>query len=268
MTAFYFGGHHTPLFGLYHAPQGLRARAAAVVICQPHGHEYIRCHRALRILGDLLARSGFAVLRFDYAGCGDSAGDAAEDGDLEQWRLDVSAAVRECRALSGRDRIAAVGLRLGASLALLAAQAHETLDSLVLWNPVLDGARYLDEVENLHDERRRRRFEAVPGGRTSTGPVELLGFSYPPRLVGQLGALDLSGAAAPGVERILLVELHAPDEAVATQTPVAAVAARAERMTVPGPRIWLERSSRQLDRALVPRLALDAIVRWLETAYP
>src|SRR5262245_18794118 len=107
MTAFYFTRDDRPLYGFYHAPRAGASRAAAVVICQPIGHEYIRCHRALRILGDHLAQSGFPVLRFDYYGCGDSTGDFP-DGDLREWQADIAAAVRECRARSGLGRVAVV----------------------------------------------------------------------------------------------------------------------------------------------------------------
>ena len=59
VTAFYFRQDDKPLFGFYHVPDGSPARAVGIVLCPPLGHEYIRCHRALRILGDLLAQSGF-----------------------------------------------------------------------------------------------------------------------------------------------------------------------------------------------------------------
>ena len=128
---FYFRRGAMPLFGCYHPPRADAVRAAAVVLCQPMRSEYVRCHRAFRILADQLSRAGFGVLRFDYHASGDSAGDSAE-GTVEQWVEDVSAAVEECRARSGGRHVAAVGLRLGASVVSLSAQRTGAVDALVL----------------------------------------------------------------------------------------------------------------------------------------
>jgi exosortase A-associated hydrolase 2 len=267
MTAFYFRQDDRSLFGFYHAPGGGPARDAAVVLCQPLGHEYIRCHRAIRILGDSLARAGFPVLRFDYYGCGDSAGDFP-DGDLEQWREDVAAAVRHCRALSGRERIAAVGLRLGASLALQAAGAGTALDALVLWNPIVDGAAYLREIERLHAERQPFAVALSGDARRAGEPGELVGFSYARRLLDQLRALDLDRTATAGIARVLLLEMAGAGDDRAAPAPMIALAGPVDRARVSGPPIWRERSSQELDGALVPRLALEAIAGWLDAAYP
>src|SRR5215831_1771331 len=43
-----------------------------IVLCGPLGHEALWLHQTMRSLTDRLAARGFAVLRFDYAGTGDS----------------------------------------------------------------------------------------------------------------------------------------------------------------------------------------------------
>jgi pimeloyl-ACP methyl ester carboxylesterase len=103
----------------------------------------VRAHRALRQLAARLAKEGTAVLRFDYTGAGDSAGDN-EAGDVETWLGDVGAAVDEARRGAGVSRVTLLGLRFGATLAALAAAARDDVERLVLWEPVEQGASYLE----------------------------------------------------------------------------------------------------------------------------
>ena len=71
--ATWFGPEEGPLFGWLHWPDDGTARAG-VVVCPPSGYEAVCAHRTLRVVAERLAERGFAVLRFDYDGTGDSAG--------------------------------------------------------------------------------------------------------------------------------------------------------------------------------------------------
>jgi alpha-beta hydrolase superfamily lysophospholipase len=62
------------LFGWYDAPTRGSARGG-ILLCNPVGDDSVRAHRPLRHLAQRLANEGFAVLRFDYDGTGDSTGD-------------------------------------------------------------------------------------------------------------------------------------------------------------------------------------------------
>ena len=117
----YFGTAGT-LFGIYHPPQASPARSHAIVLCYPLGHEYLRVHRSFRNLAVALSRLGFPVLRFDYAGTGDSAGDGS-DTSLETAQRDLDDAIEEVRRRSGLARIAIAGLRLGATIAWVVTQS-------------------------------------------------------------------------------------------------------------------------------------------------
>ena len=70
MKPFFFGPSAQPRFGLLHPPAGERARRAGVLLCYPGVQEYNISHWAFRKLAGLLARAGFPVLRFDWAGTG------------------------------------------------------------------------------------------------------------------------------------------------------------------------------------------------------
>ena len=277
MTArgFFFERGKPRLFGFYHPPlsgesaEGATAgtaapwRDAVVVLCQPLGHEYYRCHRAMRLLAEQLSAAGFPVLRFDYYGCGDSAGEPAAC-DLRQWTRDIAGAMREARAQSGRGSVALVGLRLGATLAALAAEGPESPHSVLLWQPVRSGADYLDELEGIHRELARD----LPGRRTSPcaaepdGATDLIGFPYSRQLLDDIAGVTLGKVRLAGVTRVAILET--PDSQPPEHAPLDD---RADRLTTSGPAIWRERASRALDGALVPKAPLSAIAGWLSEVY-
>ncbi|RST54503.1 alpha/beta fold hydrolase [Variovorax sp. MHTC-1] len=156
MTPMLFGPASRQLFGLFHSPE--RDSGIAVLICPPLGQEAVRAHRLFRVLSDRLARSGVAVLRFDYHGSGDSPGEDT-DGDLEGWRRDVCTAHEELRRRAGSRRIVWLGARLGAALAVLAAKSGRCDPArLILWDPIIDGARYVQELRAGHVEALERSF--------------------------------------------------------------------------------------------------------------
>lgn len=137
-TPFFFGPE-SALFGLFHA-SGKPARKA-VLLCPPLGQDQIRCHRLYRQLAQALAAAGVAVLRFDYYGTGDSAGDSVEM-DWQRCLADTAVAANELRARAGADRVFAFGARLGGSIALASA-TQARFAGVVAWDPVLDGSAYV-----------------------------------------------------------------------------------------------------------------------------
>jgi len=196
---FYFG--EPPLYGCLHPGGGARR---GVLICYPFGHEYITIHRAARLLATQTGRAGLPILRFDYSGTGDSAGNL-EDARIEHWIRDIGLAADQLRARAAVDRLCLVGIRLGASLAYLAASQRNDIDSLALWDPIIWGRSYLRELKR--DTRRMLRVAHVER-RPQAGHSdrEVLGFPLPERLESDLVELELDTARAPQVERILLVE--------------------------------------------------------------
>ena len=137
--------HGRELFVLYQ-PTTAPSRARTVLMCNPFGQEAIRAHRFYRVLGDRLSGAGFDVVRFDYFGSGDSAGDD-EDFDLLGAVGDTQEVADWVRSHSGRSRLSLLGLRLGGSVAMLAsARLANPPSHLVLFEPVLDGKRHAEHL--------------------------------------------------------------------------------------------------------------------------
>lgn len=172
MQPFYFGSSQKQLFGVYHpAEAGAPSRPSAVLLCYPLGHEYLRAHRAFRNIAVALAGQGFHVLRFDYFGTGDSGGHS-EESTVDQCLADIATSIEELKDVSGRPTISVVGLRFGATLAAKAAANRADVDKIVLWDPVVDGKTYVQELVAVHHAWRTDRL-GTPGTRSAS---ELLGF--------------------------------------------------------------------------------------------
>lgn len=186
MIPHFFGDAEAPLYGVYDEPRTDSGAELAVLACYPITGEYMRAHRAFRQLTNLLSRAGAHVMRFDYFGTGDSAGDAAA-ASVERWCADIGEAVRELRELCQVPRVKLVGLRFGGTLGLLAAAEIDIVDQVVLWDPVVDGAAYVEELEAKHRNEQRSRGAVAD----ADGMIGVNGFGVSPSLRREIGAIDL-----------------------------------------------------------------------------
>jgi pimeloyl-ACP methyl ester carboxylesterase len=97
------------------------------------------------IFADTLAKRGFDVVRYDPAAEGDS-GDLTLDAD--QWAAWTSSLVKvteAARELTGAKTCVLFGLRIGATVARVAAEAAGA-DGLVLLDPMAKGAAWIQEL--------------------------------------------------------------------------------------------------------------------------
>ncbi len=253
----YFGGEGG-LLGTLHQPTRLRARTAAVLLCNPFGEEASRAHRIYRVLATQLERAGYACLRFDYGHTGDSRG-AGEDATLAGWVADVGVAAEALRAASGSPRVVLVGLRLGATIAALATTAGVPARHLIAWDPVLDGRAYLDELVRVHAAYMREELGEAGGPppcRADGTPREALGAPISDELARELAAVQL----AQVVPRAELLTVLSTNPAAPTPWP------GAHRLDVAVGAAW--NSDAALNAATVPMEIVTAIVGRIESTVP
>lgn len=255
MNPFYFGSSERALYGVYSPPKTRGRRPTGVVLCYPFGMEYMRAHRAFRQLTTLLNREGHHVLRFDYFGTGDSAGDG-QDGSVAQWADDVGTAIQELKDTASLDRVSLVGLRLGGLLAARGAAGRDDVDRLVLWDPIVDGAGYVREMQV------QSRAEATllgEGGRPRPdGTVGVAGFPLTERLAAEIAAEDLTRSGAwTARENLLIVSESRPDfEALRDAWKEGAV--RGRYRVIPSQGNWAEGD--RFGSALIPQAIIQDIV--------
>ncbi len=202
----YFGAENERLFGVYQEPTHGTDHDHGVVLCYPLWQEYVRSHRAYQRLAVMLARQGHHVFRFDYFGSGDSSG--SSDGLTIAACLDnIATAIDELKDVAGVSRVSLVGLRFGATLAALVGGHRVPCHRLVLWDPVVVGADYMNGLHGLRDKvmtacswRRRR-----PNGLASIGAHQLLGFPVPEPVAANVSAADLLSVEKFPARRALVV---------------------------------------------------------------
>jgi pimeloyl-ACP methyl ester carboxylesterase len=249
-----FGSSARQLTGIYHAPGSDAALGAGVVLCNPLGYEAMCAHRTYRHLARRLAAAGFDVLRFDYHGTGDSSGRGDEPDRLRAWLDSVHAAVDELRQLAGVTSIDLFGVRLGGTVAALAARERGDIRGLVLWAPVVSGRSYVREA---------RALRMLGHGNGQPAPVSNnAGDPCAPSLR-ELSGLSLLALRGRLAERALVLtrdDITAGQERLALHLRDCGV--EAELRTGPGYAPMMDHP----ESTAVPFATLDSIIAWLRPA--
>lgn len=258
MRPFHFRDGDRPLLGVYHRPVGIPSRAVGVVLCYPVLDDYVGAHRAYRVFAERLARERFHVLRFDYYATGDSAGDRSE-ADLSQWLDDVNDAVDELRSSQGVLRVALAGLRLGGTLAALAAGTRDDVEGVALWHPVVTGTDYLDLLRARQDTWYSAQLEVRPALRRHSPDGQVLGTPIPDRLTSALVDVDLRGIEVAPSEEILVLSEKSDTDGPALVEHLRGLGANVEAAEAPAWTTddWLG------GLAEVPSATLNTMVTWL-----
>ncbi len=258
----WFGPDPCPLRGWIHEPadqQGTNVQPAhegsdhadtilqlerakrAVIIVPGFGYEEFVLAFGLRLLSAQLAAHGIRVLRYDHPGTGDSADpNEPADGsgnDLDRWTLGVHEA---CQAINA-DHITLLGVRLGASIAMLAA-SKVPVDRLVLWEPVVSGRRLVRELTLLNATSNANRSQPENDSDDERTLV-VGGFVVPMTLKDNLRSLDLKKIAnKPSREALIIGSSQRPADA-SLVLHLSALGTVVTSIEVAGSDEWLERSS-------------------------
>jgi uncharacterized protein len=211
-TPFFFERAGAPLFGVIHEPSTTAGRLP-IVFCHPFGEEKLWTHRTFVSGARELAQRGHYVLRFDYLGNGDSSGSFSQSS-MSTALADIAAAIELIKQRTGASQVGLIGLRLGASLAFKAAAGRSDVKALVLWSPILDGARYLQDLLRInvttqlavYREVKRDR-EALTAVLDAGHSVNVDGYEMGPDMARQLGVLALAEERVAPTARCLIAHL-------------------------------------------------------------
>ncbi len=137
---------HERLFCWLHYPEE-KLKKTAIIIIGAVGPEYSHCFRTIRLLADELAEAGYATLRYDPAGMGNSTG-RLEDAGI--WNVWLSSPCRLTLLLKslGFDHVALIGFRSG-SLILGEHIKRNPVDSAMFFYPYLQGRAYYRDMQML-----------------------------------------------------------------------------------------------------------------------
>jgi pimeloyl-ACP methyl ester carboxylesterase len=253
------------LLSTLHMTPRLRPRGAAALLCNPFGEEAVRAHRAYRVLARRLDDAGYPTLRFDYAGTGDSSGDANDFG-LSTWIEDIAVAADTLRRDSGQARIVLIGLRLGGTLAMLGAQRRLIRPAHVLmWDPVVDGAQYLRDLGHAHDAYMRAELGSAYRVAAPDAPaMEALGMPLTPALRAELETIDLCRDPPAAVTTTVLCTQRGPE--MARLKDAWADRGRAHWIDLDASAAW--NSDAALNDAIVPMNEILALIARIESCHP
>ncbi|MDP1768783.1 MAG: alpha/beta hydrolase [Nitrospirota bacterium] len=144
-TPMFFENGSYRLFGVLHEP-ATAPSGWGWVFCHPFAEEKLWAQRVYVSFARMLAARGAWVLRFDAMGNGDSQG-RFSDSSVDTMLSDIGCAIRRLERSSGTAlNVGLLGLRFGATLAALAAERCPTVGKLVLWEPIVDGGKYMQEL--------------------------------------------------------------------------------------------------------------------------
>lgn len=150
------------LFGTLHTPSNPRADLPAIVLLSPGVKMRVGPGRLYVPLTQMLNDQGYRVLRFDFFGLGDSAGDLQESmladvyNHIEVGRYvdDTLSALKWLRQTQGASRFILGGLCGGAITALMAAERDTSVEGLLslgmtvtLASNAATPAKYLTRVQ-------------------------------------------------------------------------------------------------------------------------
>lgn len=210
---FFFELGAEQIFGFLHRPEA--APKGGIVLCHALAEEKLWSHRVYVTFAREAAAAGYAVLRFDMRGEGDSSREF-EQSTIETRIEDVLRATQELRnRVPGLPWVKWVGHRLGGSVAAAAAlQADGLVDGLVIWDPLLDGAEYFGQLlrSNLTTQmatagKVTRTREVLIAELNGGNPVVVDGYGLTADLYRGICSLQWAALSEAFSRRALIVEI-------------------------------------------------------------
>jgi alpha-beta hydrolase superfamily lysophospholipase len=233
---------------------------AALVMCSPFGHEAMSVHRGYVHIARRFAASGIAVLRFDYDGTGDSAGDSRDPGRVPAWIHSIRLARERLTRLSGAYSTYVFGTRLGALLALSEA-IDNPADGLILFAPPASGRAWVREVQALQMLKQGQ----LPFAPSAPEPA-VVGFPLDQSTREAISALKYEGLVHPPARHVLLVARDDLPSGEAKLAPVLTESgADVVVCKVPG---YAEFVTEDPVKSKLPEQVVEAIVSWVDEIHP
>ena len=165
----------------------------------------------------------------------------------------------EIQKRSDVAKLCLVGLRLGGSLAMMAGAQRQDINGIVLWDPVVDGESYIQELTSAHKEMLRQYYLQRECLGTEEEATEILGFPLTDLTLAELSKVNLLAIRKMPANRILVIESNREAVWKQLREHLHSLNTRCEFQQVPGPQLWKE----DMNRVLVPSPILDAVVSWL-----
>jgi alpha/beta superfamily hydrolase len=263
MQVSYFGTDSHRLYGVFH--NGVDSAQTALVLCPPFAEELVATYARFANWSKRLAEKGIAVLRFHFYGTGESGG-ASADFSLEMAIYDACTALEFARERIAPVRLGYFGVRLGATIAMLAA-LRQPVDLLVMWSPITNIQQYMRELfrAQLAKEMVQRGLTRVQRNTQdmildlkSGRSIDLLGYEFSPQLYRQMASRWKWPDKAPAKHILWLARTTEEKDARVIVDRWKASGSRVDFTVLPEPAFWEEYTS------VFPRRFAASTLDWLK----
>lgn len=239
------------IFGTWYTSK--TADQAPIILCPPLFQEEIIADRAMTTLCERIATSQSPVVRFDFAGMGNSEGDQSTLS-LEDWHQNLKDVIQKTKDKFTSNEVHLIGLRLGATLIHSFLPKYEgTIGKVLYWHPVLNGNDYLKSL--VHDQQLLVKGSladpsALPGKKEF---LEFNSYQISRTLKSRLEGLSLELAT---IEKGITV-IHAEHKKVSLQS-----ISSKNLILSNGPAFWNKLAT---EKGYVPEDEIQEIVKWRQT---
>jgi len=211
-TPFFLNTLGYRLYCILYRPQC--AAKCAVLLCHPFAEEKLWSQRVFVSFARRLAENGYAVLRLDYMGHGDSDG-AFSHADVTTRLSDIAAGLDYLKShLGAHVPLCLIGLRFGATLAALMSEDRKDVEQLILWEPIINGDMYARQLLRINIATQTAVYKQVV--KNSEALVEMLhtgktvnvdGYEIGRTFYEQLTAIDLLRSPLGFNGKVLVVSI-------------------------------------------------------------
>lgn len=261
MEACYFGTESHRLYGVVHEV-GAHAQTG-LVFCPPFAEEMVTTYARFATWSKQLEAEGVPVVRFHPLGTGESGG-SFRDFTLTSAVIDAGSAAELARQRLKTARLGYFGLRLGGTIAMLAA-CRQPIDLLVLWSPVTNISQYMRELfrgqlakEMVHQgvTKVRRNTQHMIAQLESEQPLDLMGYEFSPQLYRDMAAAAKWPETPPAKHVIWLTRPAEEKSAIVIVEKWKKSGSWIDFAVLPEPAFWEEFGSKFADRFAAKTLEL------------
>lgn len=180
-TPVVFKSHGEQIVGMLHVPAKRGKACPGVVFYHGFTGNKVEAHRLFVKMARALCGAGMVVLRFDFRGCGDSAGEFSQM-TISREIEDAHAALRFLRSRPQVDegRIGVLGLSMGGLVAAMVLGEDPGVRAAALWAPVADLKLQIKRKETPEARKQLRELGCVDYGGLAVGQAFFKDAGYRP----------------------------------------------------------------------------------------
>lgn len=256
MDAFFTPTDNGRLATYHYQTNAMKSKMRAILICNPIGQEYIRFYKGLTNLALDLQSEGFETFRFDYSGTGDSEGELTGIISIETWETNIKNIIQDIKDGTEVEKITIIAVRIGAMLSLQTWN-DDMVDSIILWNPIFDGEKYLEEMDKVNSTFYSGSFAKQ---NDNSEYFESFGFRFHFKLIEMIKSKQLNNI--PNNKKIYWLDDQERNSEFKNKNKLQSLNPDFIEEFTANSNFW-KKSENEADKAIVPRKEIELIKEWI-----